>query len=142
MSRVAMACAGAALALGAIAGPAAADGARLDAAWAVATGEVDGLVDASDLAAINVIGYHAAVSKLCDGFALDVDEIAAATDALIADAPADATPETLLARQAEILIAVGTAHGLFLAEGSQRLESFCEEAIATRDDPDYDDHWQ
>jgi uncharacterized protein with LGFP repeats len=139
MPRPITACALAA-ALAATAAPALAQSQRLQAAWDAATAEGPVLEDAA-AARLNQIAYHSAVDGLCEGFEIDVAEISAAANAVLADAAA-LDPEAAMARQAEILVALGTAHGIFLAEGSLNPAAFCAEAAAVRDDPAFDDHWR
>lgn len=122
--------------------PAHAEGPRLEAAWSAAEAEWNGLIEDAQAAKINVIAWHAAVSRLCDGYELDLDEIAAATDAILLAPPDAIDPEALLERHASILIALGTAQGLFLAEGSLDQDSFCAAAAEVRADPDFDDLWR
>jgi len=37
---------------------------------------------------------------------------------------------------------LGTAHGLFLAEGAMKKEAFCAEAVKQKADPEYKSNWQ
>lgn len=46
-------------------------------------------------------------------------------------------PMQLMGRQADILIALGAAHGLFLAEGSLHRDAFCAAAAEARADPEF-----
>ena len=122
--------------------PAAAEGPRLLDAWAAADAEWEGLIDDAEAANINVIAWHAAVARTCDGYELDVEEIAAATDAILLAPPDAMEAEALLERHASILIALGTAQGLFLAEGALDRDGFCAAAAEVRADPDFDDLWR
>jgi hypothetical protein len=121
--------------------PAFADGARLSAAWDAAIAEGDTLAPAIR-ADINVIAYHAAVARLCEGFPVDVGKLAAAGDELLTAAVAGLEGEALLERHTDLLIDLGVAHGLFLAEGSLDLQNFCAEAAAVRDDAEFQSYWQ
>jgi len=142
MSRVRLALPAAAL-FAAVAVPAAAQqGHRLTAAWEAALSEDAGYLEPSELAQVNVIAYHAAVAKLCEGYPLDVAEIAEATNTVIAGATEGLADTALIDRHTDLLIAIGTAQGIFLAEGSLNPEQFCAEAAETRADSEYDDHWQ
>lgn len=124
--------------------PAVAEGgsAHLEAAWAAAVGEIEGVIDAGELSTINQVAYQAAVARLCDGFDLDVEEIAAVTNTMLGGGPADLDATAQVARHTEILIALGTVHGLFLAEGSRHHDRFCAEATEARDAPGFDHHWR
>ena len=142
MSRVnAVACATALLAV-ALALPAAAQDQRLNGAWEAALSEGAGYLEPGELALINEIAYHAAVSKLCDGYPLDLGEIAEATNAVVAGATEGLADTALIDRHTDVLISVGTAQGLFLAEGSLDPEAFCAEAAEARADAEYNDHWK
>lgn len=131
----------AALAASALALPAAAASDRLEAAWDAATLELDGVVSDQQIARINVVGYHSAVAALCEGFTLDQAEVADVTNAILQANPEGLNDEALLGRHVDILIAIGTARGLFLAEGSLHRERFCAQAQEARDAPDFDDLW-
>jgi hypothetical protein len=122
--------------------PAAAESHRLAAAWDAAAAERTLTLDDAHFAALNQVAYHGAVALLCDGFAVDEAELAAATNAVIAAATTGLEAEAMMAEQAEVMLAVGTAHGLFLAEGSLHPERFCADAAVARDDPAFDDHWK
>jgi hypothetical protein len=133
----------AAFALGlAVAAPAAAQSHRLSAAWEAALSEEENYLAPAQQAEINVIAYHAAVAKLCEGFPVDVEKIAAASNDVVAAALEGLEGEALVTRHADMLIDLGTTHGLFLAEGSLHPEKFCEEAAATRAEPDFVSYWR
>jgi hypothetical protein len=82
------------------------------------------------------------VARLCEGFVADPDKIAAATNAVLAAALDGLEGDAVIARHADILIALGTTHGLFLAEGSLQREAFCAEAAAARADPAFVHFWE
>jgi hypothetical protein len=130
-------CAGAFAACAAL--PAAAASDPLASAWDAAA-PVGAITD-EQAARINVVAYHGAVASLCDGFPLDEAEVAEVTNAILQANPEGLTAEELLARHVDILIGIGTARGLFLAEGSLQTERFCARAQETRDLPDFDDLW-
>lgn len=122
--------------------PAAAQSHRLDAAWEAALAERGLVLDDDHFAELNLIAYHAAVARICDGFEVDVAKIADATDEVVAAGNDGLDPAQLMGRQADILIALGTAHGLFLAEGSLQRDAFCAAAEETRADPDFAHYWE
>lgn len=121
--------------------PAMAETDRLEAAWDAAALAHDGVLTDTEAARLNVVAYHAAVAGLCDGFALDPAAVAEVTGAILDAGPADATQEALLGRQVDVMLTLGTAKGLFLAEGALHHERFCAQAAQTRDEPDFDDLW-
>lgn len=126
----------------AVAGPALAQSHRLSAAWEAAINEEGAYLAPAALARLNTVAYHAAVAKLCDGFQVDADKIAAVSDGVIAQALEGLDGEALAARHADILIDLGTAHGLFLAEGSLHPEKFCATAAEVRAEAGFDDLWR
>lgn len=140
--RAATACLAAALALALAAPPAAAQSQRLAAAWETLISEEEPDIAPAEIAKLNTIAYHAAVARLCEGFDLDVEKIAAASNEVVAAAVAGLEGEALLARHADVLISLGATHGLFLAEGSLHPEAFCAAAAETRDDPEFADLWR
>ncbi len=140
MSRV-TALAAAALAT-AIAWPALADDHRLDAAWDAAIAEETETVLPAVQATLNLVAYHAAVARLCDGFAVDEAKITAASNTAVNDILTGLEGDELAARHAALLIDIGTRHGLFLAEGSLQPETFCQQAAEVRDDETFEDFWR
>ena len=142
MSRVfgtpALACA----LLGLLAAPAFAENQRLSAAWEAAINEEGAYLSPEAQAQMNVIAYHAAVAKLCEGFEVDAGEIASASNALVAEAVKGLEGEALITRHTDLLIDLGTSQGIFLAEGSLHPDKFCAEAAEARADGSYDDHWR
>lgn len=133
----------AALALGlAAALPAAAQSHRLSAAWEAALSEEEGYLEPAEQAQLNVIAYHGAVARLCEGFTVDVKKLGVAANDVIAGALEGLADQALIDRHADILIDLGTTHGLFLAEGSLHPEQFCAEAAATRADPAFAGFWE
>lgn len=135
-----MACAG--LAMLATAGPALAQSHRLDAAWEAAINEEGGYLVPAAQARLNLVAYHAAVAKLCEGFPVDEAKVAEASNAAIVEALAGLEGDALIARHADILIDLGTRHGLFLAEGSLHPEKFCAQAAEVRAEAEFEDFWR
>lgn len=133
--------AAAALAASLFAMPALAETDQLGAAWDAAGLAYEGVLTNAEAAKLNVVAYHAAVAGLCEGFTLDARQVADVTGAILDAGPADATQEALLNRQVDIMLTLGTAKGLFLAEGALHRERFCAQAKETRDEPDFDDLW-
>lgn len=125
----------------AVAAPAAAAD-PLQAAWEAAAMDREGVITDEQFARLNVIAYHGAAATLCEGFALDEAEVAEATNAILQASPEGADAAALLQRRVDILIALGTARGLFLAEGSMQPDRFCAAARENRDAPDFDDFWK
>lgn len=123
-------------------GPARAESHRLTAAWDAAISEDGAYLAPAAQARLNLIAYHAAVAKLCEGFEVDPEKIAAVSNGVVAEAVAGLDGEALIARHADILIDLGTSHGLFLAEGSLHPDKFCAQAAETRADASFEDLWR
>lgn len=126
----------------ATAGPALAQSHRLNAAWEAAINEEGGYLAPAAQARLNLVAYHAAVAKLCEGFPVDEAKVAEASNAAIVEALAGLEGDALIARHADILIDIGTRHGLFLAEGSLHPEKFCDQAAEVRADAEFEDFWR
>ncbi len=122
--------------------PAFAQSHRLEAAWEAALGEETPMLAPERISEINVIAYHGAVARLCDGFAIDIDKLGAASNEMVAAALEGVPEDEMVARHSQLLIALGTVHGLFLAEGSLHQEEFCANAAETRADPEFTEYWR
>ncbi|MBP7242825.1 hypothetical protein [Amaricoccus sp.] len=113
----------------------------LQAAWEAASADREGSITDQQFARLNVIAYHGAAASLCEGLALDGVQVADAVNAILQANPEGATAEALVQRHVDILVALGTARGLFLAEGSLHPDRFCASAKDAREAPDFDDFW-
>ncbi len=129
------------MAIGAAA-PALADDYRIDAAWKAALENTDGVLTDPQHATVNMIAYNSAASLLCDGIELDTPRVVKVMDEIIAAAPAELTPEQQLERYTDILMMLGTARGIILAEGALHEKEFCEGANAAKADADINDFWK
>ena len=128
--------------LATFAAPAFAENQRLAAAWEAAIGEDGGYLTPAAQTQMTIIAYHAAVAKLCEGFEIDTAKIATASNRVVAEAVKGLEGEALITRHADILIDLGTSHGIFLAEGSLHLDTFCAEAAEVRADAAFTDLWR
>jgi hypothetical protein len=129
------------MAIGAAA-PALADDFRIDAAWKAALENTDGVLTDPQHATINMIAYNSAAALLCDGIEIDAPRVAKVMDDIIAAGPADLTPDQQLERYTDILLMLGTAKGIILAEGALHEKEFCEGASAAKADADVNDFWK
>ena len=129
------------MALGA-AEPAFADDLRIDDAWKAALENTDGVLTDPQHAALNSIAYQSAAALLCDGIDIDAPKVAKAMDAILAAAPAELTDEQQLQRYTDILLMLGTAKGIILAEGAMHEQEFCESATADKAEADARDFWK
>lgn len=129
------------LALGAAA-PALADDYRIDAAWKAALENTDGVLTDPQHAAINMIAYNSAAALLCEGIDIDAPRVAKVMDDIIAGGPPDLTPDQQLERYTDILLMLGTAKGIILAEGALHEKEFCEGANAAKAAADVNDFWK
>ncbi len=129
------------MALGATA-PALADDYRIDAAWRAALENTDGVLTDPQHATINLIAYNSAAALLCDGIDLDSPRVAKVMDEIIAAGPAELTPDQQLERYTDILLMLGTARGIILAEGALHEKEFCAGATAAKAEADANDFWK
>jgi hypothetical protein len=123
------------------AAPARAEDHRLDAAWKAALDDHEDVVTEQQHAVTNAIAYHAAAAKLCDGIDLDTDTVGEAVNGIAGASDAALTDDQRLQRLADFLVTLGTAKGIFLAEGALQQEQFCEEAMAAKADPENQHFW-
>jgi hypothetical protein len=123
------------LVLCAMASPAAlaeTDNHRLDDAWKAALMDQEGVITQQQHATINSIAYHAAAARLCDGLDLDTDKVATAMNAIATPADAAMEDEHVLERLTHIVMTLGVAKGLFIAEGSLKKTEFCADAMSSK----------
>ena len=132
------------LSLGAMAAPALAaqDDYRIDDAWKAALQDAEGVLTDKQHALVNSIAYHAAAAQLCDGLDIDDAEIAKATDAVLVAAPKDLTDDEQLERLTAIMLILGTAKGIILAEGALHKADFCANAMKEKADAQNDHFWK
>ena len=131
--------AGAAVLLSLAAGTALAqDDFRIDDAWKAALQDSEGVLTDKQHALMNSIAYHAAAAQLCDGLDIDADEVATATNGVLVDAPKDLTDEEQLERLTNIMLSLGTAKGIILAEGALHKADFCANAMQDQADAQHD----
>jgi len=121
--------------------PVLAESHRLAAAWEAAVGEEDASFSPAVRARLNVIAYHAAVARLCEGFPVNQAKMAAASEIVISEAVEGLEGDALIARTTDLLVDLGTSHGLFLAEGSLHPEKFCAQAAEARAEPGFAHLW-
>jgi hypothetical protein len=136
--------AGAALVAGlaATATPALADDYRIDDAWKAALEEADGVLTDKQHALINSIAYHAAAAQLCDGIDIDEPEVTKAVASVIADTPKELLDAQQVERMTTIVLMLGTAKGIILAEGALHKADFCASAMQEKADAQYDHFWK
>ena len=63
-------------------------------------------------------------------------------DAIIAGGPEGLTPDQQLERYTDILLMLGTAKGIILAEGALHEQDFCESATAAKAEADATSFWK
>lgn len=137
--------AGAALMLGLAASTAQAqapDDFRIDDAWKAALEDTDGILTDKQQAVINSIAYAASAALLCEGIDIDADKVAAATTAVLADGPKDLTEDEQLERYTNIILMMGTAKGILLAEGALHKDAFCASANKEKADVQSANFWK
>ena len=135
--------AGATLLLAGLAGPAlAADDLRIDDAWKAALVDQHGVLTEKQHAQVNAIAYGAAAALLCDGIDIDADKVAVAVTGVLADGPKELTEDEELARYTDIMLTLGTAKGILLAEGALHKADFCAAATAAKTDAQSANFWK
>ncbi len=127
---------------GAIAAPALADDNRIDDAWKAALMENDGLLNEKQQAAINGIAYAAAAALLCDGIDIDPDKVAKETTEVLSGGPKDLSEEDEFQRYTAIMLMLGTAKGILLAEGALHKAEFCANAMEEKADTEVANFWK
>jgi hypothetical protein len=115
---------------------------RLDEAWKAALRDFEGVLDQKQHVMINSIAYHAAAAGLCDGIDLDADKVGKAMNEIASANDDNLTDEQRLQRLSDILINLGTARGIFLAEGSLQKDEFCKAALASKADTENETFWK
>ena len=137
--------AGAALLLGLAASSAKAqtpDDFRIDDAWKAALENTDGVLNDKQMGVINGIAYAASAALLCEGIDIDAEKVAVATTAVLADGPKDLTDEEQLERYTNIMLMLGTAKGILLAEGALHKDAFCASANKEKADVQSANFWK
>src|SRR3954463_639804 len=119
-----------------------ADDNRLDDAWKAALEDEEGVIGRAQYADLNNIAYQAAVARVCDGFEIDRNKYGKAVNDIIVPGMDKRSDEENLERQTSILISLGTAYGLFLAEGTIHKEDFCANATEFKSDKESTNLWK
>jgi len=120
----------------------AADDFRIDDAWKAALEGNEGILTEKQQAVVTGIAYAAAAALLCDGIDIDADKVAAATTAVLAEGPKGLTDEEQLGRYTNIMLMMGTAKGILLAEGALHKADFCAAATAAKTDVQSANFWK
>lgn len=127
---------------GAGAVPVLADDNRIDDAWKAALMENDGLLNEQQQAAINGIAYASAAALLCDGIDIDPDKVAKETTEVLSGGPKDLSEEDEFQRYTAIMLMLGTAKGIILAEGALHKAEFCANAMKEKADTEVANFWK
>lgn len=121
---------------------AAADDFRIDEAWKATLPDSDGVLTEKQQGLVNVIAYSSAAALLCDGIDIDGDKVAKATTGILADGPKDLDDEEQLARYTHIVMIMGTAKGIILAEGALHKDDFCANSAKEKADTQALSFWK
>lgn len=124
------------------AAPALADDYRIDDAWKAALQDMDGVLTDKQHALINSVAYHAAAAQLCDGIDIDEPEVTKAVASVIADMPKELLDAQQVERMTTIILMLGTAKGIILAEGALHKADFCASAAKEKADANHDHFWK
>jgi hypothetical protein len=115
---------------------------RLDDAWEDAVADQEPVLTEKQFALLNNLAFQAAVTKVCDGYELDPDKFAAGIAEATSPAPEGLSDEDAEAWKTAVLIRFGTTYGLFLAEGNDEDDDFCESAKELKADSEVPNVWQ
>jgi hypothetical protein len=116
---------------------------RMDDAWADAIGDQEGILTDKQFAMLKNLAFQAAVTKSCDGYAIDPAKMTKGISEITSAPPNDdMTEEQALEWHSAVLIRFGTTYGLFLAEGNAGAEDFCASAAELKNDKDVANVWQ
>ena len=131
------------LALLAAAGPSAADDDdRMAEAWTDALGDQEPVLTEPQFAKLNNLAFQAAVTKVCEGYALDGEKFAAALSEATSPAPDGMSAEDAEAWKTAVVMRFGTTYGLLLAEGNDDDDDFCASAKDLKEDGDVPNVWR
>ena len=119
-----------------------ADDFRIDDAWKAALEGNEGILTDTQQAVITGIAYAASAALLCDGIDIDATKVAEATTAVLAAGPKGLTDEEQLDRYTNIMLMLGTAKGILLAEGALHKADFCAAANAAKADVQTANFWK
>jgi hypothetical protein len=114
---------------------------RLDAAWKAAMQDNEGLLTPAQTASLNTLAFESAVARLCDGFKLDEAKFAASVSELVKGGE-KLNEEEEVQRLSAIMYGLGTANGLFMAEGATKKDDFCASAAEQKADTENKHNWQ
>lgn len=126
----------------ALSSAAAADDFRIDDAWKATLPDSDGVLTEKQQGLVNVIAYSSAAALLCDGIDIDDEKVAKATTGILAAGPKDLDDEEELARYTHIVMIMGTAKGIILAEGALHKDDFCANAAKEKADTQAVSFWK
>lgn len=115
---------------------------RIDDAWKAAVAESEGILTPVQTAALNTLAYESAVARLCDGFKLDEAKYGTSVGKLVAEKDSKLTEEEQMQRLSSVLFSLGTAHGIFLAEGAAKKDDFCAKAAEVKADKEHSHSWE
>jgi hypothetical protein len=115
---------------------------RLSEAWKDAIGDQEPILTEKQFALLNNLAFQAAVSKVCDGFALDQDKFTKAMTEAVTPAPDGLSEAEADHWEGAVLMRFGTSYGLLLAEGNDEPKDFCESAKELKADSEVPNVWQ
>ena len=122
--------------------PAFADNFRIDDAWKAALEDNHGVLTEKQHAQVNAIAFGAAAARLCDGIDIDPEKVTKAINVVLTGGPKDLSEEDELARYTEIMLTLGTAKGILLAEGALHRAEFCASATEEKTSKPEDTLWK
>jgi len=115
---------------------------EMNEAWKDAIGDQEPILTDKQFALLNNLAFQAAVTKICDGFQLDDAKFSSGVAEATSPAPPDMNDEEADTWEAAVTMPFGTTYGLFLAEGNDEPDDFCESAKELKADAEVPNVWQ
>lgn len=115
---------------------------HLDEVWADAVGGQEPILTDKQFAMLNNLAFQAAVTKVCDGYALDATKFETGVAEAMTPAPTELTDEEAEHWRSAVVMRFGTVYGVLLTQGNGNAEAFCESAAELKGDPEVPHVWQ
>jgi hypothetical protein len=119
------------------------DDKRLDAAWEDLVVDQEPILTDAQFAKLNNLAFQAAVTKICDGYELDIQKFSEGVSDATYPSPATiTTPDDMKQWETAAYFRLGASYGIFLAEGNADPTSFCASAADLKADSEVANVWK
>ena len=118
------------------------DAKRLHHAWEDALLDMEGVLTPEQTGVLHHLAHQAAVARVCDGFTLNHQAFSDAVNVVVKTNSESLDTAQFITRHTDIVMKLGTAYGLFLAEGNLHKDSFCGAATEDRKDTALPSVWE